>query len=151
MKIPDKFKKSAEALRLAEIIFPEGKLSSADMKKFPLMYEKGEGTRVYDADGNAYIDYFIGNGPLIMGHRHPEVMAAVQDQLSRGTNLGGHTKISLALAKRSATPGKTSTGCASRAPVPKPPSMRFALPGPSPAAITSSASRGPTTVITTWR
>ena len=100
MKIPDKFKKSAEALRLAEIIFPEGKLSSADMKKFPLMYEKGEGTRVYDADGNAYIDYFLGNGPLIMGHRHPEVMAAVQDQLSRGTNLGGHTKISLALAKK---------------------------------------------------
>jgi len=100
MDIPDKFKKSAQALESAVNIFPEGKLSSADMKLFPLMYDHAKGTRVYDVDGNEYIDYFLGNGPLILGHCHDEVQAAVKRQLEKGTNLGGHTEASLEFAHK---------------------------------------------------
>lgn len=100
MEIPEKFKRSAEELEVAKNFFPEGKLSSADMKRFPLMYDHAKGSRVYDIDGNEYIDYFLGNGPLILGHCHDEVLKAVKEQLERGSNLGGHTRVSLDFAKK---------------------------------------------------
>lgn len=45
----------------------------------------GKGSRVYDPDGHAWIDYLLGSGPMILGHAHPEVLAAVQEQLAKGT------------------------------------------------------------------
>ncbi|MGE3536138.1 MAG: aspartate aminotransferase family protein [Candidatus Tectimicrobiota bacterium] len=45
----------------------------------------GQGARVYDVEGHSWIDYLLGSGPMILGHAHPEVVAAVQDQLSKGT------------------------------------------------------------------
>ncbi|UUX51577.1 aminotransferase class III-fold pyridoxal phosphate-dependent enzyme [Nisaea acidiphila] len=45
---------------------------------------RGEGARVWDADGNEYVDYLIGSGPMMLGHGHPEVLAAVQEQVAQG-------------------------------------------------------------------
>ncbi len=45
----------------------------------------GQGARVYDPDGHAWIDYLLGSGPMILGHAHPDVVAAVQAQVSNGT------------------------------------------------------------------
>ena len=45
----------------------------------------GQGARVYDVEGHCWIDYLLGSGPMILGHAHPEVVAAVQEQLSRGS------------------------------------------------------------------
>ncbi|HJW75875.1 MAG TPA: aspartate aminotransferase family protein [Thermoleophilia bacterium] len=46
--------------------------------------DRGEGSHIFDVDGNEYIDWCIGYGPLIMGHRHPKIIAAVVEQLQRG-------------------------------------------------------------------
>lgn len=45
----------------------------------------GDGSRLYDLEGNEYIDWVLGSGPMIVGHRHPDVVAAVQAQLEKGT------------------------------------------------------------------
>ena len=49
-----------------------------------IMIRGGEGSRVWDEDGNEYIDYLIGSGPMILGHGHPEVIEAVVEQVSKG-------------------------------------------------------------------
>jgi glutamate-1-semialdehyde 2,1-aminomutase len=50
-----------------------------------LIIKEGKGTRVYDYSGNEYIDYLLGSGPMILGHSHPAVLAAVEEALSRGS------------------------------------------------------------------
>ncbi|HEX9016174.1 MAG TPA: aspartate aminotransferase family protein [Chloroflexota bacterium] len=45
----------------------------------------GRGSKVYDVDGNEYIDFLLGSGPLILGHAHPAVVAAVQEQAARAS------------------------------------------------------------------
>ncbi|MDH7570622.1 MAG: aminotransferase class III-fold pyridoxal phosphate-dependent enzyme, partial [Armatimonadota bacterium] len=52
----------------------------------PLFIERGEGARVYDVDGNAYVDYVCSWGPLLFGHAHPRVVAAAQGAVARGTS-----------------------------------------------------------------
>jgi glutamate-1-semialdehyde 2,1-aminomutase len=55
----------------------------------PFVIERGEGARIYDVDGNGYIDCMMSMGPLILGHRPPKVIAAVKEQISeRGTMYG---------------------------------------------------------------
>ena len=49
-----------------------------------IVIAKGLGSRVWDLSGNEYIDYLIGSGPMIVGHAHPEVVAAVQEQVVNG-------------------------------------------------------------------
>lgn len=61
------------------------------MPPHPLFFERGAGSRILDVDGNWYRDYVLGWGPLFLGHSHPEVLAAVGDQLGRGQTFGsGH-------------------------------------------------------------
>lgn len=55
---------------------------SSGWDPFPLSVERGEGSRVYDADGNEYIDYLLGLGPMLLGHRPPEVTAAVTKHIN---------------------------------------------------------------------
>ena len=54
-----------------------------------LIIKEGKGSRVWDLSGNEYIDYSLGSGPLILGHEHPEVVAAVTKQVGRGTTFFG--------------------------------------------------------------
>ena len=50
-----------------------------------LVIVEGSGGRVRDAAGKEYVDFLLGSGPMLIGHRHPEVIAAVREQLERGT------------------------------------------------------------------
>ena len=58
----------------------------------PLFIAKGEGPRVWDADGNEYIDYVCSWGPLVLGHAHAEVVAAIKSAVDRGTSFGAPTE-----------------------------------------------------------
>jgi len=75
-----------ELLELAARRLPGGVLGSA---RFPdevaFVVTRGRGARVWDASGREYIDYLLGSGPMILGHSHPAVVAAVRDQLEKGT------------------------------------------------------------------
>ena len=65
----------------------------------PIFIAKGAGSRVWDADGNEYIDYVCSWGPMILGHAHPDVIAAVQAAAARGTSFGAPTEAENELAK----------------------------------------------------
>jgi glutamate-1-semialdehyde 2,1-aminomutase len=64
----------------------------------PRFIERGAGAWIYDADGNGYIDYVLSWGPLILGHAHPDVVAAITEQASRGTSFGAPTELESRLA-----------------------------------------------------
>jgi len=72
----------------------------------PLFIERGEGAYVFDADGNRYIDYVLSWGPLVAGHAHPKVVAALSGALRRGSSFGAPTALEteLAHAVRAAVP-----------------------------------------------
>ena len=65
----------------------------------PLFIERGQGSRIWDADGNSYIDYVSSWGPLIAGHAHPNVVAAIQQAAERGTSYGAPTRLEVELAQ----------------------------------------------------
>jgi glutamate-1-semialdehyde 2,1-aminomutase len=65
----------------------------------PPFMVRGEGARVYDVDGNSYIDYLLSWGPLILGHAHPEVTEALIDATRRGTSFGAPTELELQMAR----------------------------------------------------
>ncbi|MDF1556487.1 MAG: aminotransferase class III-fold pyridoxal phosphate-dependent enzyme, partial [Deferrisomatales bacterium] len=54
----------------------------------PVFIARAEGARLFDADGNSYIDYVGSWGPMILGHNHPEVRAAVAAALADGASFG---------------------------------------------------------------
>ncbi|HSL60223.1 MAG TPA: glutamate-1-semialdehyde 2,1-aminomutase [Desulfotignum sp.] len=65
----------------------------------PLFIERGDKSRLYDADGNDYIDYVLSWGPLILGHRPPEVITALTRVLEIGTSFGAPTHLETQLAQ----------------------------------------------------
>lgn len=65
----------------------------------PPFIQRGEGCRLYDVDGNEYIDYVGSWGPLILGHAHPRVAEALKDAVDRGTSYGAPTAIETEIAK----------------------------------------------------
>jgi glutamate-1-semialdehyde 2,1-aminomutase len=65
----------------------------------PPFIVRGEGSRVYDVDGNQYIDYVCSWGPLLLGHRHPEIVKALEAALETGTSFGMPTEREIELAE----------------------------------------------------
>ncbi|UCG81865.1 MAG: aminotransferase class III-fold pyridoxal phosphate-dependent enzyme, partial [Desulfobacterales bacterium] len=65
----------------------------------PIFIQRGEGSRLFDADGNAYIDYVGSWGPMILGHTHPDVTEAIRSVLGRGTSFGAPTDLEIELAQ----------------------------------------------------
>jgi glutamate-1-semialdehyde 2,1-aminomutase len=65
----------------------------------PPFIARGEGCRLHDEDGNSYIDYCLSWGPLILGHAHPEVTAALTEAVRRGTSFGTPTELELQMAR----------------------------------------------------
>ena len=65
----------------------------------PLFIERAEGPYLFDADGNRYIDYVLSWGPLILGHAHPQVVAALKRAVERGTSYGAPTELETELAQ----------------------------------------------------
>jgi glutamate-1-semialdehyde 2,1-aminomutase len=66
----------------------------------PLFIKRGAGSRIWDADGNAYIDYVGSWGPLILGHADPRVLDAIRAALADGTSFGAPTEREVELAER---------------------------------------------------
>ncbi|MBN2468610.1 MAG: glutamate-1-semialdehyde 2,1-aminomutase [Deltaproteobacteria bacterium] len=65
----------------------------------PLFIAWAQGSKVYDVDGNAFIDYVGSWGPMILGHRHPTVIEALQHALERGTSFGAPTEAEVEFAR----------------------------------------------------
>jgi glutamate-1-semialdehyde 2,1-aminomutase len=65
----------------------------------PLFIDRGEGAYLVDVDGNRYVDYVLSWGPLILGHAHPRVVAALEEALRRGTSFGAPSPLELELAR----------------------------------------------------
>jgi glutamate-1-semialdehyde 2,1-aminomutase len=95
--------RSAELLRRAEKVIPGG--VNSPVRAFrgvggtPPFIRRGEGARIYDEDGNEFIDFVGSWGPLILGHRHPAVIAAIQEVLGAGTSFGAPTEREIELAE----------------------------------------------------
>ena len=71
----------------------------AAVKGGPPFIERGRGAKVFDVDGNEYIDYVGSWGPLILGHAHARVLREVRSALSRGTSFGAPTRGEVELAE----------------------------------------------------
>lgn len=57
-------------------------------KPYPIYVSQGQGSRIWDVDGNEYVDYFLAATALLLGHAHPRVVQAVTEQLPSGSNFG---------------------------------------------------------------
>ncbi|HUK88463.1 MAG TPA: glutamate-1-semialdehyde 2,1-aminomutase, partial [Terriglobales bacterium] len=66
----------------------------------PLFIKKAAGSRIYDEDGNAFIDYVGSWGPMILGHAHPKVIAAVQETIANGLGFGAPTRVETEMADK---------------------------------------------------
>jgi glutamate-1-semialdehyde 2,1-aminomutase len=65
----------------------------------PVFIERGEGAYLVDVDGNRYVDYVLSWGPLILGHAHPRVVAALEEAVRRGTSYGAPSPLEVELAR----------------------------------------------------
>ncbi|MBM3524675.1 MAG: aspartate aminotransferase family protein [Alphaproteobacteria bacterium] len=66
----------------------------------PLVFERGEGACLFDVDGNRLIDYYLGMGPMILGHNPPQVRRAVEAQLAKGILYAGQTDLEAEAARK---------------------------------------------------
>ena len=81
--------KSGELALEAGDVFPSGIVhDSRRTLPYSIYVDRAEGSRKWDVDGNEYVDYYGGHGALLLGHGHPDVIAAVQNQMAKGTHFG---------------------------------------------------------------
>jgi glutamate-1-semialdehyde 2,1-aminomutase len=66
----------------------------------PLFIDRAVGSKIYDIDGNEYVDYVCSWGPMILGHAHPKVLEAVQGAVTKGTSFGAPTLAETRLAEK---------------------------------------------------
>jgi glutamate-1-semialdehyde 2,1-aminomutase len=96
-------KRSAELFAEAQRYLPGGVDSPVRAYKkvggTPPFIVKGQGSKIWDADGNEYVDYICSWGPMILGHSHPTVVKALQEAVTRGTSFGAPTELETTLAK----------------------------------------------------
>ncbi|MDG5470976.1 glutamate-1-semialdehyde 2,1-aminomutase [Jeotgalibacillus sp. ET6] len=97
------YNRSKEAFTEAETLMPGGVNSPVRAFKSvnmdPIFMEKGKGSKIYDIDGNEYIDYVLSWGPLILGHAQDKVVSAIQEIAAGGTSFGAPTTLENKLAK----------------------------------------------------
>src|SRR6516165_4578902 len=97
-----RYSKSEQLFRRAQEIIPGG--VNSPVRAFrsvggnPPFLARGQGSHVFDVDGNEYIDYVGSWGPLLLGHRHPEILAALERALAIGTSFGAPTEAEVELA-----------------------------------------------------
>ncbi len=78
--------REAELLETARRLLPSGVRSGSPRPEHAFVVAEARGARLTDASGNEYVDYLLGSGPMLLGHAHPAVVAAVAAQLERGTS-----------------------------------------------------------------
>lgn len=104
---------SARLFERAKRTVPGGAGSTARLPRngwqpYPLFIQNGQGSRITDVDGHEYVDYLLGLGPMILGHRHPRVTTAVSDAIrDYGTCFGLPYELEIAAAEKvaAAVPG----------------------------------------------
>jgi len=95
--------RSAELMARAEQLFPGG--VNSPVRAFrsvggtPRVIERADGARMWDVDGNELIDYVGSWGPMILGHAHPDVVAAIREAAGRGTSYGAPNPPEIELAE----------------------------------------------------
>jgi len=95
--------RSHELFERSQQVFPGG--VNSPVRAFggvggePFLVQRGEGSRIWDVDGNEYIDYVLSWGPLVLGHAPPIVLDALADTMQRGTSFGIPTELELALGE----------------------------------------------------
>jgi glutamate-1-semialdehyde 2,1-aminomutase len=98
-----KFDRSKKLFRRASAVIPGGVNSPVRAFKAvggnPLFIEKAKGSKIYDVDGNSYIDYVLSWGPMILGHAHPGVVKALRKAVGAGTSYGAPTALEVELAE----------------------------------------------------
>jgi glutamate-1-semialdehyde 2,1-aminomutase len=85
---PPSFAGSAALAERARAVLPSGVTHDMRYSTSPIYVDRARGSRKWDVDGNEYVDYWMGHGSLLLGHLHPEVIAAVQETLTRATHPG---------------------------------------------------------------
>ncbi len=94
---------SRQLFRKASSLIPGGVNSPVRAFKAvggnPLFIKKAKGCRIYDVDGNAYIDYVLSWGPMILGHAFPQVVKALKKAAQQGTSYGAPTPLEVELAE----------------------------------------------------
>ncbi len=97
------YENSIDAFKEAVDLMPGGVNSPVRAFKSvnidPIFMESGKGAIIKDIDGNEYIDYVLSWGPLILGHSHPDVVKAIQEQAVKGTSFGAPTLLENKLAE----------------------------------------------------
>jgi len=99
-------RKSEAVYEEAKKILPSGASSNVRVYKhepFPVIFDHGRGSRVWDNDGNEYVDYLLAYGPLILGHCHSSVVNAIREQIQKGSMLGTTTELEVEVAKKIAS------------------------------------------------
>jgi glutamate-1-semialdehyde 2,1-aminomutase len=96
--------RSEELFLRAKAVIPGGVSSPVRAFKAvggtPLFVARAEGARIEDEDGRSFVDYVGSWGPMILGHAHPAVLAAIHDAASRGTSFGAPCALEVELAER---------------------------------------------------
>ncbi|MBM3459796.1 MAG: aminotransferase class III-fold pyridoxal phosphate-dependent enzyme, partial [Armatimonadetes bacterium] len=97
-----KRERSKELLARAAAVIAGGVNSNVRLASLPqpLFFREGRGPRIWDEDGNEYLDYVLGQGPLIHGHSHPALLAAAQEGMARGMMFAGQHVGEIELAER---------------------------------------------------
>ena len=94
---------SKSLFRKASTVIPGGVNSPVRAFKAvggnPLFIDKAKGSRIYDVDGNSYIDYVLSWGPMILGHAFPRVVNALKKAAEKGTSYGAPTALEIELAE----------------------------------------------------
>jgi glutamate-1-semialdehyde 2,1-aminomutase len=87
-------------VRRAHQVLPGGSLGSFALPSGEeTVITRGSGASLYDTDGREYIDYLLGSGPMILGHAHPAVVAAVRAQLDSGSQFYAVNEAAVRLAE----------------------------------------------------
>ena len=92
----NKLHTQAEWIARAREVLPAGGFGNFDTG---IIISHGQGSRVWDEDGNEYVDFLIGSGPMLLGHGHPEVMEAVLEQLPKGMTFFANNAKGIELAE----------------------------------------------------
>jgi glutamate-1-semialdehyde aminotransferase len=85
-----------------------------------IVIAEGQGARVRDVSGNEYVDFLLGSGLMFIGHAHPDVVAAVQAQILKGTTFFANSEPGIRLAAPSSMRSPVPNRCGSLPPGPRP-------------------------------
>jgi len=101
--LSQRYTRSQQLFAAAQAVIPGG--VNSPVRAFrgvggtPIFFKQGAGARLTDEDGNSYLDYVLSWGPLLLGHAHPAVVAAIAAQAAQGTSFGAPTALETELAE----------------------------------------------------